>query len=736
DFGICAELLRHASLPILGVCLGHQGVASVFGGTVQLARTPMHGRLSPVHHTPSPTSPSSCHSDTSLFEGLPNPFSAVRYHSLVVRPADLPSCLRVTAWTKDPAEDDQGGEYVIQGLEHRERPIWGVQFHPESICTEGGTRLIANFFALAARFCDTTEGSARRGPVPDDIMQLGVVPGPLLRESPKGFRKETLIHAKRLSGTWVDPKTLFEHIYKDDQISFWLDSAKVEKSLSRFSYMGSMSTACSFALDYHVASRTITTTKLAASDSKLQRPYISTAPPIHHVLPPSETFFSYVAQTMQAHGLRNSRVVMHDDELDALPFPFTGGLVGFFGYEMKEERLGAIKATEHLAKSSITSTPPDASFVLGDRVVVFDHIDKEMWLLAVEYGDDDAKADAAEWIRNRGVEILAMQVNGVRQKKYLPVHLNNTAFPPTVALPPLRLRDPQASYLAKVRESLRNITNGETYEVCLTTQITQSLPPHPAPRPDPLSLYIDIRARNPAPYGAFLRFGPSFAIASSSPERFMRVEERGEVTMKPIKGTVRRAEWEEGMTERDLELEDERRCRDLQADEKNRAENLMIVDLIRNDLNTICTPLSVHVPSLFHIESYKTVHQLVTTVRGTLRSNLTPVDALVHAFPPGSMTGAPKTRTVRILEDLEVGRRGPYSGVLGYFSLGGAAEFSVVIRTAVCYENEVSVGAGGAIVALSDPEEEFDEMILKANSVLPSIMHVYGAGPLDLEGIR
>jgi aminodeoxychorismate synthase component I len=243
---------------------------------------------------------------------------------------------------------------------------------------------------------------------------------------------------------------------------------------------------------------------------------------------------------------------------------------------------------------------------------------------------------------------------------------------------------------------------GETYEVCLTNRVRL-----PAVE-NPFDFYLWQRERNPAPYSAFLRYG-DLAVASSSPERFLTVDADGWAECRPIKGTAPRSEDP---------AQDQLVAKALAEDEKTRAENLMIVDLIRNDLGRVSQPGTVQVPQLMAVESYQTVHQLVTTVRGRLRDDVDAVDAVRACFPPGSMTGAPKIRTMELLDELEWSARGVYSGALGYLTVDGRADLSVVIRTAVMTPDETVVGAGGAIVLDSDPVAEYDEMVLKATATI------------------
>ncbi|MGN6256901.1 MAG: aminodeoxychorismate synthase component I [Solirubrobacterales bacterium] len=278
--------------------------------------------------------------------------------------------------------------------------------------------------------------------------------------------------------------------------------------------------------------------------------------------------------------------------------------------------------------------------------------------------------------------------------------------PPPDSLPStLALSRPPEQYIEDVETSLNHLLEGDSYEICLTNQLRIET------HIDSLDLYRALRHANPAPFSAYLRFG-DLAVLSSSPERFLRVGRDGEAEARPIKGTSRR-----GATP----AEDAALAAALAADEKNRAENLMIVDLLRNDLGQVCEVGSVEVPQMMEVETYETVHQLVSAVCGRLRPGASAPDAARACFPPGSMTGAPKLRTTEILDRLEGAARGVYSGAIGWFGLGGAADLAVAIRTMVLADGHATIGAGGAIVLASDPEREYEEMLLKVAAPLRAI---------------
>jgi para-aminobenzoate synthetase len=336
------------------------------------------------------------------------------------------------------------------------------------------------------------------------------------------------------------------------------------------------------------------------------------------------------------------------------------------------------------------STLPDAALVFCDRLIAFDHDQRRVHLLAL--ADTKGVAAAETWLAatERELERLA------------PPAPLTPAAPGALSFAAREGRD---AYLANIAACKHEIFEGETYEVCLTTEL------HSDGAIDPLAAYRALRARNPAPHAALLRLG-DVSVLSSSPERFLRVDRRRVVESKPIKGTAPRAAHP---------AEDAYRAAALRADDKSRAENLMIVDLVRNDLGRVCALGSVEVPALMAVETYATVHQLVTTVRGRLRDDASAIDCIRAAFPGGSMTGAPKLRTMEIIDRLEAGPRGVYSGALGFLSVNGTTDLSIVIRTLVASRHGLQIGSGGAIVAASDPDAEHDEMLLKARAVLEAV---------------
>jgi para-aminobenzoate synthetase len=357
----------------------------------------------------------------------------------------------------------------------------------------------------------------------------------------------------------------------------------------------------------------------------------------------------------------------------SLPFDFDCGFAGYLGYELKSECDGA---------AAYPASTPDAAFILADRLIAFDHRERRTYLLA--QAPVSLRAEAERWIEETEDRLAA-----------LPALDEPRVIVPSPEFHPRRSRQ---RYRGDIGACKRYLTAGDSYEICLTDTFETET------SGKPLDLYRVLRRANPAPFASYLRFG-GLAVLSSSPERFLSVDRDGNAEARPIKGTSGR-----GSTP----AEDARLAAELRRGTKSRAENVTIVDLMRNDLGRVCEIGSVAVPELMAVESYETVHQLVSSISGRLRPELGPLDAVRACFPPGSMTGAPKRRTMEIIDELEGIARGVYSGAIGWFGAGGACDLSVAIRTIVIEAGKATIGAGGAIVVDSDPEQEIEEMLLKA----------------------
>jgi para-aminobenzoate synthetase component 1 len=259
-----------------------------------------------------------------------------------------------------------------------------------------------------------------------------------------------------------------------------------------------------------------------------------------------------------------------------------------------------------------------------------------------------------------------------------------------------------------VRSAQAEILAGNVFEVCTSQRLEA---PFPRDRTATWALYNALRTENPAAFACCV-LTPWAALLSSSPERFLQLTAEGWAESRPIKGTRPRG----GTPEADARLRD-----DLATSEKDRAENIMIVDLVRNDLGRVCAVDTIHVPELMTVEEHPSVFQLVSTVRGRIEEGVSPVQLFTACFPPGSMTGAPKIEAMKVIDALEPCRRGIYAGAVGYFDLGGALDFSVVIRSFVISGDRCTFSVGGAVVADSDPDSEYRESMDKARALIAAL---------------
>ncbi|ANS79961.1 Para-aminobenzoate synthase, aminase component [Serinicoccus hydrothermalis] len=622
DLGLSELVLRQSEVPVLGVCLGHQGLAHVAGEEITEMALTRHGIVSPVEHD-----------GTGIFAGVPSPVRVVRYHSLEVR-EPLRSRLRVSARAVDDG--------CVMGLADPDHAFWGVQFHPESVLSEHGDRIVENFLALAG---------VERGPEsPSAAVAVGDAMTP--QQHRDGGRMVRLRAERVDAGDPVDVPTLRDALVGDAPASVWLDSSDG----TGWSLVADGRGPLGGVLSHRVGQRPPLLDRL---DAELDRWQLDDT---DHPIP--------------AH------------------LPWRPGLVGYWGYELQAETGGS---AAHVSATAAAASWPDAWFMLVDRGAVVDHVTGEVWAVWIE--DEQVAPEQERWRGEVEAAVRAAEAS-TGPRSVPPPSGTDQGGVRWVA------RDEEEAYLEKVRAAQAQIARGESYEVCLTTAYRAH-----APHVDEAQIYRALREVSPVPHGAWLRT-PHGSVLSGSPERFVSVAD-GTVEARPIKGT--RPRGADPQQDADLVAE-------LAASVKDRAENLMIVDLLRNDLHRVCRSGSVHVPELFAVETYATVHQLVSTIRGELAPGMRATDVLRACFPGGSMTGAPKVRTMEILDRLEGQARGVYSGALGWVGLDGSMDTSIVIRTLTRDpDGTLALGVGGAVTALSDPDEEYAEVRTKARAVLAAV---------------
>ncbi len=490
-------------------------------------------------------------------------------------------------------------------------------------------------------------------------------------------RRGLRLRAERLVAR-PDDAVLFENLYGGSANAVWLDSsnagiANADTERNRFSILADDGGTYGQAVTHRSGESVITA---GSATARVPGP-----------------FFRWLDTVWGRRAVRTP---------EGYPGDFTLGWLGCLGYELKRETGG----------TDVAAPTPDAALIFAGRAVVLDHVEGTAWLLALEAPDADG------WLADARAAVAGSAStpgSGAQSS-----HPGGSNVVVRSVGPAFSSRDTERSYLAKIEAAQYEIHEGNSYEVCLTTTLTARLP---AAAAAPWPTYLALRRKNPAPFASYLRFG-GLTVASTSPERFLRITSDGGMRAEPIKGTRRRG----ADPERDRQLRE-----DLAASLKDRAENIMIVDLLRNDLSHFAEPGSVTVSRLCEIESYATVHQMVSTIDGQLLPGAPRAEAVAACFPAGSMTGAPKISTMAILDRLEEGPRGLYSGAIGYFSLNGATDLAVAIRTLVTTAQpggdggeqgataELTLGIGGAITADSVPGEEYDEIRVKAHGVLSAL---------------
>ena len=354
--------------------------------------------------------------------------------------------------------------------------------------------------------------------------------------------------------------------------------------------------------------------------------------------------------------------------------PFTGGAIGYLSYEAMHGQFGL--DTDADGRPAL----PDVYFGLYDWALIQDHLKCESYL----YFLDDCPTDVVDHVQQQ----LAASA------------IVTPSFTCGPLLPDISLQ----AYLDRVERAQAYIRAGDCYQVNFTQRFVGEFSGSTA------AAYLRLRDALPSPFSAYMST-PAGTLLSLSPERFVELNGR-QVLTQPIKGTAPRGRSPD---------EDDALARELQASEKNRAENVMIVDLLRNDLSKVCQPFSVQVPELFSLQTFANVHHLVSTVTGTLRDGVSPFDLLMACFPGGSITGAPKKRAMEIIDELEEHKRSVYCGSVITMSLNGRMDSNIAIRTLVQADEHIYCWGGGGIVADSDPEMEYQESLHKIGLLLDTL---------------
>jgi para-aminobenzoate synthetase len=815
DVGIIRRMWRlqeRAMLPVLGICLGFQSLCMEFGAEVKRLNGPQHGIIRRVTHVGE----SDVKGRKTIFDGVGR-IHATHYQSLHAHvgqdskfddlwkstkfdaPATCPDLLPL-AWAEwEGGELNDSGikdNKILVGVQHKTKPFWALQYHPESICTNAESRkVIFNWFQTAQDWNRTK----REQPINLETPLHG---GLSIRESllhrcerifSLGISSENKDTTAKLLETdlgnsykcriitlpdYMSVPDIVESIQDLRQSQIILDSSNANERLDgsadvrgRYSIVGLDIDDC-WRFEHTAGESTI---RIFGPDRDFASPYPADLRPFGRV-------WSFLASFLEKRRIQDG----HKDS------PFWGGFMGYTTYEMGLESIN-VKST---ARKEMVHKRPDLCFAWITRSLVFDHVKGLMYLQELSF---DSFGGSSLWMDNMALKLEAISqpqpihltksvVSLFDQKYDEPISANASSSdlpastltestmhsrsiksrtqetsisscpsPGSISLisqssspllekpfsePSIIITAPSNSeYESKVRLCQDYIRAGDSYELCLTDQTTvqrhlaRNVPDHfnhPSGPFSSWSLYRRLRARQPAPFASYITLGGSTLI-SSSPERFLTWSSSGEFELRPMKGTVRK-------TPEVCTLAQAKKLLDVP---KEKAENLMIVDLVRHDLHGVCGAGNVQVPRLMVVEEYKSVFQMISIVKGNLvpplsvsseskgRNNYSGIDVLAASLPPGSMTGAPKKRSCEILQEIEGKERGLYSGVVGYMDIGGRGDWSVTIRSMFGWDDELvrdedggvkteiwHVGAGGAVTILSTDVGEREEMQTKLNGTL------------------
>ncbi|KAK6597359.1 aminodeoxychorismate synthase [Botrytis cinerea] len=747
DIGIIKKIWRLADeemLPVLGICLGFQRLCLEFGGQIRRLQGPQHGMIRKVLHAGEAQAVSAVGNDSIFCQDdiLDEEWNTSRWEPTEKSPDLIP-----LAWVESADLEAEHARScgvkdsrVLVGVRHATKPFWGIQYHPESVCTNDTSKeIFINWFKSAQdwnktfrkteiNYDGTMHGqSATRVSLLQQFEALQTMPvSPTSDTSIESMKPKNMCISRTIGlPENLSVPDIVEAIQDMGRDHVLLESTNADETSAgsadvkgRYSIIGLDIDDC-LRFEYRVGDGHIT--KIPSSSGE----YLDTKEEI-------DLKSCGGVWSLLAHRLEVARVTAGNDES-----PFWGGFMGYTTYELGLETIDV-----KVDRPDAHSNRPDLCFAWVTRSIVVDHVKKVVYLQQLA-SLGDSQNDTA-WMEAVGPKLeKASQPKSPKSTRQTPLRPGDLVLScdrikvsrrEKRAWSPVRtpaskfsmaITQPTAdSYEAKVRRCQDKIASGDSYELCLTDQTTitrlRSDPPHTSvhnttesillynktPRPAPVkgawSLYKNLRTRQPAPFASFLRLGGA-TLVSSSPEQFLKWDNRvGKCSLRPMKGTVRKTD--------EVTLSD---ATTLLNDPKEKAENLMIVDLVRHDLHGVCGSGNVSVPRLMVVEEYASVFQMISVVEGSYsktgsddisthmssltikddkRTAYTGLDILAASLPPGSMTGAPKKRSCELLQDIEHHKpRSLYSGVVGYMDVGGRGDFSVTIRSMYRWDDEDGV---------------------------------------------
>ncbi|OAQ98910.1 hypothetical protein LLEC1_02461 [Akanthomyces lecanii] len=740
------DLPRRSAIPVFGICLGFQSLVEHFGGCIRKLRRGLHGMVRPIEH--KGLEPASAYAD--IFQNVP-PFKATLYHSLCAdigqdgiedkqwssakwQAPSMAQDLIPLAWVTEPENDN---ERVLMGVRHASMPFWGVQCHPESICTDSIAvhGMLRNWFDQATKWNEIQGRKQQAWTLP--LVHSGSLEsasasttwttcGPSERDLAAARWLNALRSGLASRGTkpgyvcrklelpdGVDAADVAEILGQGFSETILLDSSSAKNGdpLARNSIVA-LHVDEATRLEYHVRDDYVTL-RCPTSKSPGGHPEEVQEIPLDGTEDDPMAVYRIMSEYWKARKL-------DDIKNDGLP-AFKGGFMGFVTYEMGLSTLSPGAVSAHRGHHR-----PDFVMAWISNSVVLDHKTSTAYVqcLTTEECDGSWVDGIVEKLQSSAVWQDPSSRRAVSRPKatFTPEELWDDLAERGSDRLSITVPDSK-KYETDVRDCQYAIKEGHSYELCLTAQTTMTRPPIETSNKErsPWEMYRTLRSRQPAPLGSFFRLGGA-TIVSCSPERFLSTDRDGLCRMRPMKGTVRKSAAVSTLAEAEKILHIP----------KEEAENLMIVDLVRHDLYGVCGPRNVTVPDLLKVEEYATVFQMVTAVHGQLRQTdgphaLNGIDVLAATLPPGSMTGAPKKRSCELLRVIEPGERSIYSGVIGYFDAQGQGDWSVTIRTMFHWDDETApgengeaeerevwrIGAGGAVTILSTPEGEREEMFTK-----------------------